>query len=1121
MRTAVVLMAVLVSSRSMAEDENYYLQIGGVDVTSANAASITGTGIAGTVGYDRATLTLTLEDATIEGGIFEQSGAVRTLLVKGTCQVTGGTSFCPGRAWNSELGMNELVWSDFTIKGGDGEAVLNLSNESYESLSLEQDCDLIIDGCTVNAYSKKNNAIFCSSYDSEKTITVKENSTLTLKSDQVSAFICDMPVTFVLGEGIAINTPSPAYFDDEAVENENGYSHVTDFFDNSDKTVRSKLIEIGPEVWKPSGTFEADYKGTTFTFTEYAEGEVKALAARGYGSVLEFPDSVFRTAVNPKTGETIRKEYLLTAIEGGSEHFGGPFKRITADTLVLPKNIRDFGMNTFPESSALKHVFNHSLDALNTYYNMFSSDQEKFVQNDTYMSVYHQATLHVPFGRGWAYSRTNCWKMFGTLVEGLEEETFAQAPVFSVAGGEYDEPQSVALSNPNGAGDIYYYLTGESAQSSAYWSFYPEVLKYEGKPIELGGTGVIVAYVTDGLHRSPVARESYVINTNGIAVAGIEVNGSNQYDVLGDKGSVSVDPKSGALILNNATIDCNAFKADTGIELAGGEQTIILYGDNTIIAPQWGIDFGYRNGYGTGGNLTIRGEGKGEVPTLTINMDGKGGEGIVCYLANCFIENCNIVINGGTEGFFFKAGGKGDGGLCINNADVKVNATESAMSGVFDLSLGSDLAILEPEGATFEPASGKTFENIYADGMVSPTVHIGRPDNAELVPVTRDIVIDFPADDFTTDGKTQTDLYDVVINNVYYVVDNYSDTENTGYYDASEGCVVISQATTSEQMGTVVGNEPGTPEVTENYTGLILEVPAGQGYVLVNTQTTGTTYVAVQVGDNAPYCQQQQDRNNIRVDYNVDSDTYIYIYASDTDQSAAPQTARRRARAKAGKGEGEVKIYSLTVVPEGFRLNVSDREYATYFNSQPVRLPAGMKAAVVEGIEDDELVLNYLYDGDDKERNIVPGGTAVLLSAAEGSHTVMLEQKSSAPAPKTNLLQGSDTDQLTSGGDIYYKLTWSADFTRFGFFWGAPDGGAFVNPAHKAYLALSAKLAQEYKGFELTEDPTGIDSSLETTEEGSTVFNLAGQQMANTKGANRQLPRGIYIVGGKKKVIGK
>ena len=48
----------------------YPLWVGGVQVTSANASAVTGDGISGTVSYDRATKTLTLENATITGKSF-------------------------------------------------------------------------------------------------------------------------------------------------------------------------------------------------------------------------------------------------------------------------------------------------------------------------------------------------------------------------------------------------------------------------------------------------------------------------------------------------------------------------------------------------------------------------------------------------------------------------------------------------------------------------------------------------------------------------------------------------------------------------------------------------------------------------------------------------------------------------------------------------------------------------------------------------------------------------------------------------------------------------------------------------------------------------------------------
>jgi len=54
---------------------DYDLYIAGIQVTSKNASKITGTGISGTVSYDRATKTLTLNKATIKG---TDNGAIKT-----------------------------------------------------------------------------------------------------------------------------------------------------------------------------------------------------------------------------------------------------------------------------------------------------------------------------------------------------------------------------------------------------------------------------------------------------------------------------------------------------------------------------------------------------------------------------------------------------------------------------------------------------------------------------------------------------------------------------------------------------------------------------------------------------------------------------------------------------------------------------------------------------------------------------------------------------------------------------------------------------------------------------------------------------------------------------------
>ena len=131
--------------------------------------------------------------------------------------------------------------------------------------------------------------------------------------------------------------------------------------------------------------------------------------------------------------------------------------------------------------------------------------------------------------------------------------------------------------------------------------------------------------------------------------------------------------------------------------------------------------------YSIGGTLTIAGSGS-ENDALVIDVADEWGDGIYVYLSNMKIENCGLVINGGSHGIMYKAGeGVIDGGLEIDNARVDVTAGESAVGGVFRFTLGEGLSILEPAGAEFVTCDGKgNFENIQIGGEVQKHVVIGK-----------------------------------------------------------------------------------------------------------------------------------------------------------------------------------------------------------------------------------------------------------------------------------------------------------------------------------------------------------------------------------------------------------
>lgn len=97
------------------------------------------------------------------------------------------------------------------------------------------------------------------------------------------------------------------------------------------------------------------------------------------------------------------------------------------------------------------------------------------------------------------------------------------------------------------------------------------------------------------------------VQTYDVWVAGTQVNENNAGNVLGD-GTVSYDPISNTLTLNNATIDYQENRDDNtkGAILFNGDLNVELVGENVITSVTSGI---YANGAGnlviTGGALTV------------------------------------------------------------------------------------------------------------------------------------------------------------------------------------------------------------------------------------------------------------------------------------------------------------------------------------------------------------------------------------------------------------------------------------------------------------------------------------------------------------------------------------
>ncbi len=137
---------------------------------------------------------------------------------------------------------------------------------------------------------------------------------------------------------------------------------------------------------------------------------------------------------------------------------------------------------------------------------------------------------------------------------------------------------------------------------------------------------------------------------------------------------------------------------------------------------------------------------------------------------------------------------------------------------------------------------------------------------------------------FSGQITANSDLENTVIDNTYYNMDAASGDG----YDATEQALVLNSTTTDAQMTAIQNAEVGDAAVKENYSGIIFEIPAGQGTITVDTKTVGTHVLNVQIGNGAPTQVQKSERGTADVSYNVSTPTYVYLYAGTQGGSAAP-----------------------------------------------------------------------------------------------------------------------------------------------------------------------------------------------------------------------------------------
>lgn len=204
----------------------------------------------------------------------------------------------------------------------------------------------------------------------------------------------------------------------------------------------------------------------------------------------------------------------------------------------------------------------------------------------------------------------------------------------------------------------------------------------------------------------------------------------------------------------------------------------------------------------------------------------------------------------------------------------------------------------------------------------------------------------------------------------------------------------------------------------------------------------------------------------------------------------------------------EVAYKKNAVAPTSVSVTIGETGYATlYYSSLALTVPAGVKGYTCS-LAGGSFKMEEVFT----EGKIIPAGTGVLLNGNPGTYTFNISSEAGTPVAD-NWLKGSDEEATTEGGERYYMLSLDANSTAgsVGFYWGAPNGGAFTNGAHKAYLCVKpgvagAKTCYRFDGQTTAIDGTRVDKP--TAADGA-VYNLAGQRVDRSY-------KGVVIKNGKK-----
>lgn len=220
------------------------------------------------------------------------------------------------------------------------------------------------------------------------------------------------------------------------------------------------------------------------------------------------------------------------------------------------------------------------------------------------------------------------------------------------------------------------------------------------------------------------------------------------------------------------------------------------------------------------------------------------------------------------------------------------------------------------------------------------------------------------------------------------------------------------------------------------------------------------------------------------------------------------------------KNYNNITLYKKVTSTTG-SFSITDAGFATYYTDKAFVMPENVQGGIVTKAnkETNQLTISYNY----QPGTVVPAKTPIVLKGEKGDYTVNYTT-SEETAPAGNMLYGAENvdaegKTFVEGTNVkYYKLALGND-GKCGFYWGAADGAAFEYTANRAFLAIDiTDASQAPEGFSLDGDggTTDIDGVMNGNDDSQKIYTITG---VYTGKSLDKLPKGIYIVGGKKVAV--